>query len=56
MIGGIIQIIVGLVCIGLALSGRFVLLGTQSSWPLIAVGAGVAGYGVFRIYRERKRR
>jgi hypothetical protein len=45
-----------LICVVLALSGKFVLIGTQSSWPLVAIGAGVAGYGAFRIYRERKRR
>jgi len=56
MIGGIINIIVGLLCVGLGLSGKFVLLGTQSSIPLVVVGAGVAGYGVFRIYRERRHR
>ena len=54
MIGGIINIIVGLVCVGAGLSGRFVLLGTQSSIPLVAIGAAVAGYGVYRIIRERR--
>jgi hypothetical protein len=56
MIGGIINIIVGLLCVGLGLSGKFVLIGTQSSIPLVAVGSAVAAYGVFRIIRERRGR
>jgi len=56
MIGGIINIIVGLVCVGLGLSGKLVLIGTQSSIPLVAIGAAVAGYGVYRIVRERRGR
>jgi hypothetical protein len=56
LIGGIIQIIVGAVCVGAGLSGKFVLLGTQSSIPLVVIGAAVAAYGVFRIVRERRER
>ena len=56
MIGGIIQIIVGLVCAGLALSGRFVLIGTQSSIPLVIIGLCVAAFGVYRIISTRRLR
>jgi hypothetical protein len=56
MIGGILNIVVGLVCIAGGLSGRLALLGTKSSIPLIVIGAAVAGYGVWRIIRERRDR
>jgi hypothetical protein len=52
MIGGILNIVVGLVCIAGGLSGKLVLPGTNSSIPLIVIGTAVAGYGVFRLIRE----
>lgn len=58
MLGGIIQIIVGAVCVAAGLSGEYGLIGTRTSIPLVVVGGAVAAYGVFRIVwwtRSRKK-
>jgi hypothetical protein len=55
MRSGIVNIVLGLVGIGLGLSGKFVFFGTQESWPLVAVGGAAAAWGVVQVLRDRPR-
>jgi len=52
--GGIFNIIVGLIMVGAGLSGQFSLLGTKSPTLLVAVGALVTAFGIYRTIRSRK--
>ncbi len=54
--GGVFNIIVGLLMVAAGLSGKFSLIGTDNSGLLAAVGAGVAGYGIYRTVRDRSKR
>ncbi len=51
--GGIFNIIVGLIMVVAGLSGKFALFGTKSSGLLAVVGAIVAGYGIYRTVKGR---
>ena len=51
--GGIINIIVGLLMIVAGLSGKFVLIGTHSGTLLVVIGAIVAGLGCYRLLKGR---
>jgi hypothetical protein len=50
---GIISIVVGLILIIGGLTGKLVLIGTESGVALAAVGAVVAGIGVVRVIKAR---
>jgi hypothetical protein len=54
MASGIFNIILGVVGVALGLSGR-ALAFTQSNTALVVVGAGIAGFGVYQIWRDRRR-
>ena len=54
--GGIFNIIVGLIMVGAGLSGQFSLLGTESPALLVGVGALVVGFGVHRVIRDRRQK
>ncbi len=43
----------GLVAVGAGLSGQFALPGTSSPIPLIALGAALATFGVYQLWRAR---
>ena len=45
----------GLLGVGLGLSGKFALLGTNSPMALVVVGAALAAWGVVQIVRSRGR-
>jgi len=49
---GIINILIGAALFGLGASGRFKLIGTGSSWPLMVVGGAVAAIGIFQLIRR----
>ena len=51
---GIFNIIVGVLSILAGLSGRFAFIGTDSPWPLIALGVVIAGLGVYQIMKARR--
>ncbi len=51
---GIISIIIGGIMIIGGLSGKLVLLGTNSGLALAAVGMVVAGIGVFRLLNRNQ--
>jgi hypothetical protein len=52
--GGVINILIGLVLVGGGLSGNLVLRGTDSG-PLLAVlGAGLVAYGGYQLWRARR--
>ncbi|MDJ0764465.1 MAG: hypothetical protein QNJ97_15925 [Myxococcota bacterium] len=53
--GGIFNIIAGLLMLVAGLSGKFVLWGTGSGGLLAAIGAVVAGMGVYRLVKYRNR-
>lgn len=53
--GGIFNIVIGLILVGAGLSGNFSLIGTDSPALLIAVGAVLTGFGIHRVIRERRR-
>ncbi len=46
----------GLVAVAAGASGQFVLPGTNSPTPLVAVGAVLAAFGVYQMWRARSRR
>jgi len=54
MSAGIFNVVVGLLLLGAGASGQFTLLFTNSSIALVAIGAGIAGLGVFQILRARR--
>jgi hypothetical protein len=45
----------GLLGVGLGLSGKFALLGTNSPTALVVVGGALAAWGVVQIVRSRGR-
>jgi hypothetical protein len=49
---GIISIIIGIVFIVAGLTGKMVLIGTQSGGALAAVGVVILGVGIFRLTRQ----
>lgn len=54
-VGGILQIIIGLICIAGGLSGRLRLVGTSSGPLLAGIGGVLVAWGIYRIYRSRRR-
>ncbi len=50
---GIVNVIIGLLLVVAGLSGKFVLLGTNSSILLAILGGGIAGMGVYRLVKSR---
>jgi hypothetical protein len=50
---GIINVIIGLLLVVGGLSGKFVLLGTNSSVLLAVFGGAIAGLGVYRLIKDR---
>ena len=54
--GGVFNIVVGLAMVAAGLSGKFALLGTNSGGALAALGAAVAGFGIYRTIKDRSRR
>ena len=50
-----VKIIIGLVFIVGGLSGKLVLLGTQSGTALAALGAVLVVWGIVRIIRQKQR-
>jgi hypothetical protein len=50
---GLLSVVIGLVMIVGGLSGKLVLVGTQSGAALAALGVLVAAIGVIRIVRAR---
>ncbi|MCP4599889.1 MAG: hypothetical protein GY847_04990 [Proteobacteria bacterium] len=51
--GGIFNIIVGLLMVAAGLSGKFSLMGTQSSGLLAAAGGVIAAFGIYRSLKGR---
>jgi hypothetical protein len=51
--GGIVNIIIGLVFIVGGLSGQLSLRGTQSGPLLAVVGVGLVGLGIYRLAKKR---
>ena len=49
-----VKIIIGLVMIGGGLSGKLVLVGTNSGVALAAVGAGMLAWGIFNVVKARQ--
>jgi hypothetical protein len=43
----------GLVAVAAGASGRFALIGTNSSMLLVVAGAALAAFGVFQLWRSR---
>jgi hypothetical protein len=52
--GGIINIVIGLVFIGGGLSGALALRGTNSGPLLAMIGVGLVIYGVYRLWKTAK--
>jgi hypothetical protein len=52
-VGGIINIVVGLLMVAAGLSGKFVLIGTHSGLLLAVVGGIVFGLGCWRLIQGR---
>jgi len=50
---GIVNVIIGLLLVVGGLSGKFVLLGTNSSVLLAIFGGAIAGLGVYRLVKGR---
>ncbi len=50
---GLLSVVIGVVLIVAGLSGKRVLVGTQSGAALAALGAVIAAIGVIRIVRAR---
>ncbi len=50
---GILNIVIGGVALPGGLSGRLVLIGTQSSAAFAAIGAAILGLGVYQVIRAR---
>jgi len=48
------NIVIGLVFVAGGLSGKLALRGTDSGPALAALGAVLAGYGVFQLIQQRK--
>lgn len=53
MVGGIINILLGVVGIGMGLNGR-VLAFTHSTEALIVMGGGLVALGTWQIWRNRR--
>jgi len=53
--GGILNVVIGLVCIVGGLTGHLRLVGTDSGPLLAGIGAVLVLWGGYRIYRSRKR-
>jgi hypothetical protein len=51
---GIFNVIIGLLAVAGGLSGRFALIGTQSTGLLVAFGVALAIYGGYQIVRARR--
>jgi hypothetical protein len=50
---GIINVIIGLLLVAGGLSGKFVLLGTNSGVLLAVFGGAIAGLGIYRLVKDR---
>lgn len=50
----IFNIVMGLIAIIGGLSGRFVFIGTSSSWVLVLIGLVILGLGVSQLVRRRR--
>jgi hypothetical protein len=48
------NIIIGLALVAGGLSGKLVLIGTRSGPALAAIGAVMAGFGVYQLIQQRK--
>ena len=48
------NIIFGLLSIAAGVSGRFRLVGTQSSTALIVIGVGITGFGLYQYIRSAR--
>jgi len=55
MTGAVVNIVIGFALAAAGATGRMALLGTQSSGALVVAGLGVAGFGVFQLWRARDR-
>ena len=53
VVRGIVNVIIGLLLVVGGLSGKFVLLGTNSSVLLAVFGGAIAGLGVYRLVKGR---
>ncbi len=54
MLSGIINILVGAILIVAGMSGWFVMRGTNTSVPLIVIGALLVAYGLFQMIPKKK--
>ena len=54
--GGIFNIVIGLAMLAAGLSGKFALLGTNSSGALAVIGAAVAAFGIYRSIKDWSRK
>ncbi|MEM9187647.1 MAG: hypothetical protein AAGF12_00625 [Myxococcota bacterium] len=51
---GIFNLIIGGLMVAGGLSGRFTLLGTNSTEALAGLGAAICAYGIYQIVRSRR--
>ncbi|MGZ3424109.1 MAG: hypothetical protein ACXWUG_00900 [Polyangiales bacterium] len=54
MFAGIWNLLIGLAAVAAGASGRFSLIGTNSSMLLMIAGGALAAYGVYQIVRAKK--
>jgi len=52
MIGPILNVIIGLICIVGGLTDRLHLIGTDSGILLAGIGAGLLGLGTYRLFKK----
>lgn len=53
--GGIVNVVVGLVLIAGGLSGLITMKGGSNGWLFALIGAVIGGYGVWRIIQDRNK-
>ena len=53
--GAIFNIVIGVLCIAGGLSGKFSLIGTQSSTALVVAGGVACGLGIWQFFKNRPR-
>jgi hypothetical protein len=51
---GIWNILIGLAAVAAGASGRFSLIGTNSSMLLMIAGGALAAYGIFQLVRAKR--
>ena len=49
-----VKIIIGIIMVAGGLSGKLVLIGTQSGTALAVLGVGMIIWGIFRIVRQKQ--